>query len=187
MEVTNFMTDMPVAIKFVLLLLVGMAAAFDLRFRRIPNWLAILGLLLGFALNSLLYGWRGIGVAGSGFALGFGVYFVLYLLHAMGAGDAKLMAAIGSMVGAANWFGIFVFTAVIGAVLGVLLLVSKRRLQSCLWNVFYIISEMVRFRPPYWKHPGLDVRNPEAVTLPHGFTIAVGCLAFLVAGRAVLG
>ena len=181
------MTHMHLLIQVVLLLIVIPAAVFDLRFRRIPNWLVLTGLALGIGVNAILSGWQGLRFAGGGFLFGFAVYFVLYLLHAMGAGDAKLMAAIGSIVGASNWLGIFISTAIIGGVFGLVLLVFKRRLQSTLWNVFYIVSEMVRFRAPYMKRPGLDVKNPEAVTLPHGFTIAVGCMIFLAAGRAVLG
>ena len=181
------MTHMHLLIQVVLLLIVIPAAAYDLRFRRIPNWLVLIGLALGVGVNSILCGWQGLRFAGGGFLFGFAVYFVLYLLHAMGAGDAKLMAAIGSIVGASNWLGIFISTAIIGGVLALVLLVVKRRLQSTLWNVFYIVSEMVRFRAPYMKRPGLDVKNHAAVTLPHGFTIAVGCMIFLAAGRAVLG
>ncbi len=181
------MTHMHVLIQIVLLLVVIPAAVYDLRFRRIPNWLVLTGLALGLATNAALSGWPGLRFAGGGFLIGFGVYFVLYLLHAMGAGDAKLMAAIGSIAGASDWLGIFVSTAIIGGVFALVLLLLKRRLRSTLWNVFYIIGEMMRFRAPYMQRPGLDVKNPQAVTLPHGFTIAVGCIVFLAVGQAVLG
>jgi prepilin peptidase CpaA len=180
------MAHMHLLIQAVLLLIVIPAAVYDLRFRRIPNWLVLTGLGLGLGANAALGGLGGLRLAGGGFAVGFGVYFILYLLHAMGAGDAKLMAAVGSIVGASNWFGIFVATALIGGVFALVLLVLKRRLAATVWNVLYIVGEMIRFRAPYMKRPGLDVKNPQAVTLPHGFTIAVGCLIFLAAGGAAL-
>src|SRR5215472_10249388 len=129
------MTQMHLLIQVSLLLVVIPAAVYDLRFRRIPNWLVLAGLALGLATNAALSGWQGLRFAGGGFLAGFGVYFILYLLHAMGAGDAKLMAAIGSIAGASNWFGIFASTAIIGGVFALVLLVFKRRLRNTLWNV----------------------------------------------------
>ena len=44
-------------------------------------------------------GWRGVSVAAAGAALGFAVFLVFYLLGGMGAGDVKLMAGFGSLLG----------------------------------------------------------------------------------------
>ena len=80
------------------IILAALAGWFDWRYRRIPNWLNILGVLAGIAMNTFLYqGLPGLGFALKGLFLAFAVYVVLYALHAMGAGDVKLMAAVGSM------------------------------------------------------------------------------------------
>src|SRR2546430_1589063 len=105
----------PPAIRILLEILVIVAAIWDIRTRRIPNWLTFPGIVLGIALNSFLYQpvgpWFGLVLSLKGLGLAFIVYFVLYLLHAMGAGDVKLMAAIGAAAGAMNWFGIFLLTS----------------------------------------------------------------------------
>ena len=102
------------------------AAVYDVRYRRIPNWLTVGGVLLGLALNAFLYqGWPGLRFSLPGFGLGFGVYFLLYVLRAMGAGDVKLMAAVGAVVGWQNWFGIFVITAIIGGLMAMILVVIE--------------------------------------------------------------
>ena len=170
----------PRGIEVVLLALVLGAAVYDVRYRRIPNWLTLLGVLVGLGLNSFLYqGWPGLRMALLGLAIGFSVYFALYAIRAMGAGDVKLMAAIGSMVGWQDWFGIFVITAIVGGVAALGLVLLRGRLKNTLFNVGFILSEMKSGRPAYIAKEELDVRNPKALGLPHGAVIAVGTIAFL--------
>jgi len=135
---------------------------------------------MGLVLNAFLYqGWPGLKFALLGFALSFGLYFGLYVVRAMGAGDVKLMGAVGAMVGWQDWFGIFVITAVIGGVMGIILAISKKRAKSTLFNVGVILNEMKHGRAAYVTKPELDVKNPNSLGLPHGAVIAVGTLFFL--------
>jgi prepilin peptidase CpaA len=103
----------------------------------------------------------------------------LYALRAMGAGDVKLMAAVGAVVGWPNWFGIFIITAIIGGVMALILVVARRRVKKTLWNVAFILSELKSGRPAYLRKEELDVKNPKALGLPHGAVIAVGTIFFL--------
>jgi prepilin peptidase CpaA len=156
------------------------AAVYDVRYRRIPNWISVGGSLIGVALNSFLYpGVSGLIFALKGLALGFGVYFVLYVLHAMGAGDVKLMAAVGSLVGWQDWFGIFLITAMLGGVMAMMLMVARRRLRTTFWNLGFILGEMGHGRAAYMTREELDVKSPKSVGLPHGAVIAVGTIFFL--------
>jgi len=150
------------------------------RYRRIPNWLSVGGTLVGLALNAFLYeGWPGLKLSLLGLAAGFGLYFVLYALRAMGAGDVKLMGAIGAIVGWQDWFGIFIITAIIGGMMAMILVVAKKRMGRTIFNVGYIMSEMKHGRPAYLSREELDVKSPKAVGLPHGAVIAVGTIFFL--------
>jgi prepilin peptidase CpaA len=97
----------------------------------------------------------------------------------MGAGDVKLMAAIGAMVGWENWFGIFLITAVLGGAMAVILVLVKKRFATTVFNVGIILSEMKAGRPAYLAKEELDVKSPKALGLPHGAVIAVGTLFFL--------
>ena len=176
----------PRGIEVVLLALVLGAAVYDVRYRRIPNWLTVLGVLVGLGLNTFLYpGWPGLRFALLGLGLAFAVYFILYALRAMGAGDVKLMAAIGSMVGWQDWFGIFIVTAIIGGVAALALVALRGRLKRTLFNVSFILSEMKSGRPAYVGREELDVRNPKALGLPHGAVIAVGTIFFLMASAYI--
>lgn len=173
-----------------LLALVLAAAAYDVRYRRIPNWLTGAGVLAGLGLNAFLRQswpgglasiWPGLWFSLKGFLLAFGIYMLLYLLHAMGAGDVKLMGAVGALVGVADWFGIFIVTAIVGGVIALIVVLLRGRLKKTFWNVGFIVSEMSHARPAYVAREELDVRNPKALRLPHGAIIAIGTLFFLAA------
>ncbi|HTM13639.1 MAG TPA: A24 family peptidase [Bryobacteraceae bacterium] len=171
----------PPAIRIFLEVLVILAAIWDVRTRRIPNWLTLSGVVLGVALNTFLFEINGLWFSLKGLGVAFGVYFVLYLLHAMGAGDVKLMAAVGAAAGPGNWLGILVLTSVAGAVAGLLLVAFKGRFRKTLGNLGILISSLGRGRAPYRETPELDVSSDKAMRLPHGALIALGTLGFLAA------
>jgi prepilin peptidase CpaA len=159
------------------------AAATDIRSRRIPNWLTLSGVIAGIAANWTISGLPGLKTSLSGLALGFGVYFVLYCLRAMGAGDVKLMAAVGAIVGPASWIAVFFATAIAGGVLALVLMIRKKRVRETLGNSLFITGELLHFRAPFERGKHLDVKNPNALRMPHGVAIAVGtvtCLLFAV-------
>jgi prepilin peptidase CpaA len=157
------------------------AAIWDIRTRRIPNWLTLSGVVIGVALNTFLYEINGLWFSLKGLGLAFGVYFVLYLLRAMGAGDVKLMAAVGAAAGPGDWLGILVLTSVAGAIAGLLLVAFKGRLRRTLGNLGIIISSLAHGRAPYKETAELDVSSDKAMRLPHGALIALGTLGFLAA------
>lgn len=178
----------PRGVEIVLLMLVVSAAVYDVRYRRIPNWLNLAGVIAGLVLNSFIRGsapgilsWSGLLFGLQGLGLAFVVYFVLYALHAMGAGDVKLMAAVGSLVGWQDWFGIFLITAIVGGLLAVAVSLARGRLKTTFWNVAFILNELRSGRPAYVGKEELDVRSPKSFGLPHGFVIAIGTLLFLAA------
>jgi prepilin peptidase CpaA len=171
----------PPGVVAVLLAMVLAAAVYDVRYRRIPNWLTLAGVLAGVALNGFLdQGRPGLFVSSLlGLAMAFGVYFVLYALRAMGAGDVKMMAAVGAIVGWRDWFGVFIITAIIGGIMALILVAMRGRVKKTLWNVAFILSELKGGRPAYMRREELDVKNPKALGLPHGAVIAVGTVFFL--------
>lgn len=172
-------TQLPNFLAMILAALVMTAALFDLRSRRIPNWLSLSGVLAGIALNTFLFELAGFEKALAGMATAFGVYFVLYLARAMGAGDVKLMAAVGAFVGPSNWLVIFLITALVGGVIALCFLAWRKRLKKTLENVAFILAEMMHFRAPYVGREELSVKSQKAVTLPHGAVIGLGCILFI--------
>ena len=75
------------------------AAVMDVQQHRIPNWLTYPVMLAGVLLRSYYFGWNGLLTAVGGCLLAGGIVFLFYAVRAMGAGDLKLLAALGSLAG----------------------------------------------------------------------------------------
>jgi prepilin peptidase CpaA len=178
-----------VGIEFVLVLAVLVATFTDLRTRRIPNWLTVSTLVLGFALNALISypsPLEGVWLAAKGFALAFLLNLIMYMLHMTGAGDVKLLAAIGALVGNGwNFMLIFLLAALIGGVLAIILMLVKGRVRQTLWNVGFMVSELMQWRAPHLTREQLDVGSSKALRLPGAVRICLGVVAFLVMARVL--
>lgn len=159
--------------------LVLIAAAFDIRYRKIPNWLVLAGFLIGLSLSYLFFERQGFKDSLLGALLAFAVYFPLFALRAMGAGDLKLMVAVAAFSGPSNWIILFLITAILGGLIAVVLLLYRGNLGRTLGNVLIVLGELSHLRPPYQRNPELDIAHPGAVRLPHGISIAGGTLLFL--------
>jgi prepilin peptidase CpaA len=169
-------------IRALLVVLTLIAAAYDWKTRRIPNWLTLTGVVVGLGTNAMLAGVSGawLAVSGAGFALL--IYLPLYALRALGGGDVKLMAAIGALVGPFVWWWIFVYTALIGGVIALVVIVTRGRFRRAFKNLGTILLSLVRLRRPADTNPELDVRTTRSIKLPHAVTIAAGALAYLLFG-----
>jgi len=121
----------------------------DARHYLIPNEYTWGGLALGLAL-SLEGGWQGFVYAVIGAATGFGLLYVvgevgrwLFKEEAMGGGDIKMMAMVGSFVG---WKGVLL-TIFAGALFGTLIFVplSLRKKRLVPFGVFLAVGAAVTF------------------------------------------
>src|SRR6516162_5029677 len=92
----------------------------DLRTRRIPNWLTVSGFFLGIALNSIFGGWHGAVASLEGAGLGLGILLPLVLMRGFGAGDWKLMGAIGALMGWRLMLWVLIVSIFISAAAGLI-------------------------------------------------------------------
>ncbi|HLI62563.1 MAG TPA: hypothetical protein VKV05_04130, partial [Terriglobales bacterium] len=97
----------------------------------------------------------------------------------MGAGDVKLMAAIGALTGAREAGGVLLATAICGGVLAIAYALYRRRLWATVKN----LGSVMKFHA--WAgaqaHPELNLDNPAALRIPYGLAIALGTLYTFVA------
>lgn len=108
-------------------LLLG-AVTYDLVSHRLPNYYLLLGLLAGFIWQVWTAGWSGALAGGAGFLIGFALFFPFYALGGMAAGDVKLMAVVGSFLGAAGALWAGAYSLIAGSILAVLYLLCKGHL-----------------------------------------------------------
>jgi prepilin peptidase CpaA len=95
----------------------------------VPNWLTLGITLIGLTLASVRVIDLGLGAAVAGFALGLVVMLPGHLIGATGAGDVKLFAALGTLLGPKATLFAFVYSAVAGGVLAVIVAMQRRTLE----------------------------------------------------------
>jgi prepilin peptidase CpaA len=151
----------------------------DVASRRIPNKLTYLGMMVAIAGRFALQGWHGLGSAIAGGLVGGGAFLVFFLLHAMGAGDVKLITAVGCFVGPGVALEIVLASAIAGGIFAVIFALWQGRLRAVLVNVV----DLIRFHAAVGAevHPSLNLSNPQAARLPYGVAIAAGVLYSVLA------
>lgn len=110
----------------------SLAAVIDLRTRRVPNALTGSLLAIGIGLAAAELGPVGLGGAVLGALLGLAFMLPGHVLGGTGAGDVKLFAAAGALLGPATTVRAFLFTAIAGGALAIVVAVRRRRLQHTL-------------------------------------------------------
>jgi prepilin peptidase CpaA len=124
---------LPVASETVVVAVVAgggaLGAAIDLRSRRVPNWLTLGIAVAGLTLAATRLSGLGFGTALAGLALGLVVMLPGHVIGATGAGDVKLLAALGTMLGPKAVVLAFVYAAIAGGVLAVLVAMQRRTLD----------------------------------------------------------
>ena len=79
------------------------AAIIDGKQLKVPNWLTLPMIASGWAANTALFGWEGLGASLLGTVVGLALLLPAYAIGGMGAGDVKLLAGVGEcFVGAAD-------------------------------------------------------------------------------------
>jgi prepilin peptidase CpaA len=153
----------------------------DWRARRIPNWLTVPGLLAGIVIHSIINGWHGAAIALEGAGLALMILLPLVLMRALGAGDWKLMGAVGALLG--PWMLVFVLVAsifVVGFMAVVSVFQAKRALET-LHNIAALIRGFFVFG--LRAHPEISLDNPGLLKLPFGVAAAIGTLICFVAAE----
>jgi prepilin peptidase CpaA len=105
----------------------GLAAVTDVWSRRIPNWVTFGTLTLGVLLNAWLHGPAGVFTALAGAALGIGLLLPFWALGGIGAGDAKLLGAVGALLGPQALLSVAVYAALAGGVLSIAYVLRRGR------------------------------------------------------------
>jgi len=108
------------------------AAVVDLRTRRVPNWLTFGTAALGITLAMTHL--DGVGVAGAFEGLLVGLLLMLpgHVIGRTGAGDVKLLAALGTLLGPKSILMAFLYTAIAGGGIAVVVAMRRRRLRETL-------------------------------------------------------
>jgi prepilin peptidase CpaA len=151
------------------------ATAIDLRTRRIPNVVTALMAAAGIALAVTGASGLSLAAVGAGVALGLCLMMPGHLLGATGAGDVKLMGAVGALLGPGLIVRAFLFTALAGGVLALLVAARRGRLATTIRGTAHLVAQ-----PSDAPH-NLTTAGPGR-RFAYGPAIAVGSLLAAVMG-----
>lgn len=161
-----------------------LGAVQDVRARRIPNWLTYGSLVTGLGFRCYWEGWHGLAQGAEGMLAGGGIFFLFFLVRGMGAGDVKLMAAVGAWAGIGPAVLVMVYAAFAGLGIAVFYMLFYHRVGSTFMNV----GELLRFHVTSGvkPHPEINLQDPAAIRMPYGLAIAIGTLFVFVSTAPVL-
>jgi len=153
------------------------AALWDIRTHRIPNWLTFPFLLGGLIAARWMGGWAGLGDSLSGCLLLGIPYFLLFVFAGGGAGDSKMMGALGAWIGFTNGVTALLCVAVSGAILGIVYAAWRRRLMPVLSNMSLIAMSaglMTLGRAKISDAQAMLPNEKKMLPMPYGLAIFIG-------------
>lgn len=161
------------------------AAVIDVRRQRIPNWLTLSGLGFGLLYSAFVPFWGNHGflwsLAGAG--IGFGALFPMWLLRLTGAGDVKLMAMVGALLGVQAAPMALLGSLIAGGAFSILFALRNGHLRVMLANVMRMmhlggiavaVGLPVRIAASGWLSVG---------KLPFAVPVAVGTITTVTAAH----
>ena len=150
-----------------------LATAFDLHQRRIPNALTLPVIVGGMIYWSYLNGVDGFMHSTGGLLLGFAFLLPVYLFGGMGAGDVKLMGAVGSILGPQGVFIAFLYSAIAGGVYALFVLARSRVLKQTAGRYGFMLRGYLVTGQLTYLSPAAEEKLPR---LCYGVAISLGTI-----------
>ncbi len=159
-------SNINLAINLILILLALTSFITDILKKNIYNMQTYPSMALGLILGYAAGGGHGILMSLAGLFTGLALLFIIFLAGGIGAGDVKLLGAIGALKGTVFVLWTMFYTGLIGGVMAFALLIWKGRLLSTFKNLFTFLRHPVKAQR--------DQKPEERMYLPYGVAISLG-------------
>jgi prepilin peptidase CpaA len=162
---------------FVALAVGLIACVTDVRERRIPNVLTFGAAGAALVLHGWFAGWSGVGMALGGWAAGCALFLPFFLLGGMGAGDVKLVAALGAWLGPRDVVWLALYASMAGGLFAIVISLVNGYLMTALRNVrnLFVFWWLVGPKPM----PALTLERGDGPRLAYAVPIFIGTVATL--------
>jgi prepilin peptidase CpaA len=157
------------------------AGLVDFRTRKIPNWLTVPAFFVGLGLRTALAGWPGAKASLEGTGLALVLLLPLVLMRALGAGDWKLMGALGAFLGPVLFLFVLVGSIFVSGLMAIVEMMRTRRVKETFQNLFVLVRGFISFGLRTNSEISLD--NPRLLKLPFGVAVAISTVACFCAAR----
>ena len=149
----------------------------DLRTRRIPNALTLTAAVIAVVFHAATGGWAAVASSIAGWLLGVALFFPMFALRGMGAGDVKLLAAVGAWLGPAQVAFVALATSIAGGVLALAVALLHGYLKTALTNVRALLTHwrVMGVRPL----PEVTLEGTQGPRLAYAVPVAIGTMVTL--------
>ena len=156
---------------------VVIAAGWDLATRRIPNVLTFGAALAALVVHGYVAGWSGAGSSLAGWPVGVAFFFPFFALGGMGAGDVKLLAAVGAWLGPAATVWVALYCSIAGGVMALVVAGLSGYLKQAFTNLFGLLMHwrVVGIRPV----PELMLSTQQGPRLAYAVPVLAGLMVTL--------
>lgn len=157
--------------------LLALACVSDLRTRRIPNVLTLSAAGGALLFHGAAGGWSAAGWSLGGLLVGALLFFPVFALRGMGAGDVKLLAAVGAWVGPGQVTAVALATCLVGGAIAIVVALAHGYLRQALTNLYLLLV--------HWRVagvqplPALTLERAKGPRLAYAFPIAIGTVVTL--------
>lgn len=151
------------------------AAAWDLKFRKVPNWLVLIGLMTGVAMNIMLLGLSGLWASAGGAALGMAILIIPYVLGGVGAGDVKLLGCLGAILGPQRIIPAALYGLIAGGVMSAGLLAFNGKFRPVFRS---LVTDFALMLTPGARPVGLGTMRTASPSflIPYAVPIGIGAI-----------
>lgn len=146
----------------------------DFRTRKIPNWVTVPALLLGIGLHIAAAGWAGAKASLEGAGLALGLLLPFVLMRGLGAGDWKLMGAVGAFLGPLMFLFVLVGSVLISGLMAIVAIYRTQRVGETLRNLWVLVRGFFSFG--LRANPRISLDNPALLKVPFGVAVAISTL-----------
>jgi prepilin peptidase CpaA len=157
------------------------AAVVDIRTHKIPNWLTVSAFFLGMTVRTVISGWPGAKASLEGAGLALVLLLPLVLMRALGAGDWKLMGAVGAFTGPVLFLFVLLGSVLVSGLMAMVEMMRTRRVKETFGNLIVLVQGFFSFG--LRAHPEISLDNPALLKLPFGVAVAISTLACFCAAH----
>jgi len=154
------------------------AAVIDGYALKVPNWITFPFIIAGWTYSLAFYGLEGLGWSLLGMVIGLALLLPAYAIGGMGAGDVKLLAGVGAWVYGTHTFYAFCWSAIIGAILAVGMVLARKAWTKHANQFWMIYNEILTIKNPEVLAGIAAQRKSSMLLLPYGIPICIGTILY---------
>lgn len=149
----------------------------DYRYQRIPNAITYPSMLIGFITHFSISGSAGLYTSLLGLLFGVSLLLIPYLMGGLGAGDVKMLGALGAFVGPKGVLVILLYAAIVGGLYAIYLLIRDRDYRKQFLNKHFSMIKMFFLTRQFFPDE-LSIVN-DGPKLCYGIAIAIGAYVYI--------